>query len=80
MGATAGKLNLGIDCAIGRSVAAIRPSGAILQKVIYYQLLRVVEELRANSTGSAQGVISRENLASIPIELPPYNRLVPDEI
>jgi type I restriction enzyme S subunit len=26
VGATIGKLNLGIDCAIGRSVAAIRPS------------------------------------------------------
>lgn len=26
VGATAGKLNLGADCAIGRSVAAIRPS------------------------------------------------------
>ena len=25
VGATAGKINLGIDCAIGRSVAAIRP-------------------------------------------------------
>ncbi len=25
VGATAGKVNLGIDCAIGRSVAAVRP-------------------------------------------------------
>lgn len=33
VGATAGKLNLGIDCAIGRSVAAIRPLGDLLQKL-----------------------------------------------
>lgn len=73
VGATAGKLNLGIDCAIGRSVATIRPGKAVLQKVIYFQLLQIVEELRSNSTSSAQGVISREQLASIPLKLPPLN-------
>ena len=71
VGATAGKLNLGIDCAIGRSVAAIRPSEALLQKAIYYQLLPNVERMRAASTGSAQGVISQSDLAKLPIRVPP---------
>jgi type I restriction enzyme S subunit len=59
VGATAGKLNLGIDCAIGRSVAAIRPTPAIQQLLLYFQLLTRVDELRAGSTGSAQVSSSR---------------------
>jgi type I restriction enzyme S subunit len=70
VGATAGKLNLGIDCAIGRSVAAIRPSSDIETKFLYYQLQPWVLKLRAASAGSAQGVISKKQLAEIPIELP----------
>jgi type I restriction enzyme, S subunit len=73
VGATAGKVNLGADCAIGRSVAAVRPGSAILQQFLYYKLLTQVIELRAGSTGSAQGVISREMLASVEVELPPLN-------
>lgn len=72
VGATSGKLNLGIDCAIGRSVAAIRPVSGISQKSIYYQLLPRVESLRANSTGSAQGVISQADLAKLDVLLPPH--------
>ena len=53
VGATAGKLNLGIDCAIGRSVAAIRPSPTIDTKFLYYQLQPWVLKLRAASAGSA---------------------------
>ena len=71
VGATSGKLNLGIDCAIGRSVAAIRPSEAIQQKTLYRQLLLQVEQLRADSTGTAQGVISRQMLSDINLVLPP---------
>jgi type I restriction enzyme S subunit len=73
VGATAGKLNLGIDCAIGRSVAAIRPSAALYQLALYFQLLISVLSLRASSTGSAQGVISKKILAAIPVALPPLN-------
>jgi type I restriction enzyme S subunit len=73
VGATAGKLNLGIDCAIGRSVAAIRPSVALDQLALYFQLLISVLSLRASSTGSAQGVISKKMLADIPIALAPLN-------
>ncbi len=73
VGATAGKLNLGIDCAIGRSVAAILPSAALDQLALYFQLLISVLSLRASSTGSAQGVISKKILAAIPVALPPLN-------
>jgi type I restriction enzyme S subunit len=71
VGATAGKLNLGANCAIGRSVASIRPSKAVTQLALYYQLLLQVESLRASSTGSAQGVISKEMLGAIEVALPP---------
>ena len=70
VGATAGKLNLGIDCAIGRSVAAIRPSPDLVTKYLYYQLQPWVLKLRAASAGSAQGVISKKQLADIPIHVP----------
>ncbi len=71
VGATSGKLNLGIDCAIGRSVAAIRPNASVSQKIIYRQLQLQVEQLRADSTGTAQGVISKQMLADIRLVLPP---------
>lgn len=73
VGATCGKLNLGIDAAIGRSVAAIRPSKALLQKFLYFHLLPRVLELRRSSTGSAQGVLQREQLLNLEIPLPPLN-------
>ncbi len=70
VGATAGKLNLGIDCAIGRSVAAIRPSPTLDTKFLYYQLQPWVLKLRAASAGSAQGVIAKKQLAEIPVVVP----------
>ncbi len=69
VGATAGKLNLGIDCAIGRSVAAIRPHDGVDTKFVYYQLMPWVLKLRAGSTGSAQGVISKKQLKEIPFKI-----------
>jgi type I restriction enzyme S subunit len=71
VGATAGKLNLGADCAIGRSVAAIRPSAAIHSEFLYPRLKSEVLRLRANSTGTAQGVISKDMIAQIILALPP---------
>ncbi|MGY1918061.1 restriction endonuclease subunit S [Pseudomonas tolaasii] len=71
VGATAGKLNLAIDCAIGRSVAAIRPEFEIPQRYIYYFLVSQIQKLRQGSTGSAQGVISKPDLAGITIPLAP---------
>ena len=79
VGATAGKLNLGIDCAIGRSVAAIRPKAELDTKFLYYQLQPWVLKLRASSSGSAQGVISKKQLAELPFDcpdLPAQNEIV----
>jgi type I restriction enzyme S subunit len=70
VGATVGKINLGIDCAIGRSVAAIRPKNALLQKYLYYFLELKMLEIRGQSKGSAQGVITKDYINSIEIPLP----------
>lgn len=72
VGATCGKLNLGADCAIGRSVAAVRPNPSELHQGFLHAFLRGwTVRLRSGSQGSAQGVITREMLASIPIPQPP---------
>jgi type I restriction enzyme S subunit len=70
VGATAGKLNLGLDCAIGRSVAAIRPSECLDQRFLYWYLMTWVERLRLASRGSAQGVIRKAMLENLVIPLP----------
>lgn len=74
VGATIGKLNLAIDCAIGRSVAAVRPAEALHTKYLYYALMPFTLALRKASRGSAQGVIGKTDLASIELRVPP-----PDE-
>ncbi|MBS1751434.1 MAG: N-6 DNA methylase [Bacteroidetes bacterium] len=72
VGATIGKLNLGIECAIGRSVAAIRPDKKRLEQIYLYQLLKEwTLKLREQSQGSAQGVIGKDILNEIEIPLPP---------
>lgn len=70
VGATCGKLNLAIDCSIGRSVAAIRPSVKLNSMYLYNFLLPLVEVLRHGSAGSAQGVITKDNLDTIEMVLP----------
>lgn len=70
VGATCGKINLGEDCAIGRSVAAIRPNPAKLnQFYLYYFMMTLVERLRAGSLGAAQTVISKDMVLNIEIPL-----------
>lgn len=72
VGATCGKINLGADCAIGRSVAALRPNPKKLdQFFLHYFLEGQVERLRGGSLGAAQTVISKEMLARTRIPLPP---------
>jgi type I restriction enzyme S subunit len=73
VGATAGKINLGADCAIGRSVAAVRPGEKLHQLYLYYLLSLELTNLRSGSRGSAQGVITKEDLHRIVIELPPLD-------
>jgi type I restriction enzyme S subunit len=70
VGATVGKLNLAIDCAIGRSVAAIRPGKELDTKYLYYSLMPYTLKLRSGSRGSAQGVIGKKELNSIEIRFP----------
>jgi len=79
VGATVGKLNLAIDSAIGRSVAAIRPHGDIDTKYLYFSLMPYTLKLRSQSRGSAQGVIGKEELNAVEIRLPllkEQNRIV----
>ena len=72
VGATCGKINLGADCAIGRSAAAIRPKAERLdQFYLHYYLEGQVQKFRAGSVGAAQTVISRDMLSEMPIPLPP---------
>ncbi len=70
VGATVGKLNLGIDSAIGRSVAALRPGERLRTKYLYYVLMPYVLRLRRGSRGSAQGVIGKDDLGKIQIRVP----------
>ena len=66
VGATCGKINLGADCAIGRSVAAIRPDPRTLdQRYMYHFMATKVMAMREGSLGSAQTVISREMIQAI---------------
>lgn len=70
VGATAGKINLGIDCAIGRSVAAVRPDPKRLDTGYLHHFLRTrTDHLRGASQGLAQGVITREMISKIEIPL-----------
>ena len=70
VGATIGKLNLAIDCAIGRSVAAIRPNEGLQTKYLYYMLMPFTLALRRESRGSAQGVIGKSELGRVTIRVP----------
>jgi len=70
VGATIGKLNLSIDCAIGRSVAAIRPNENLITEFLYLTLVPFTLKLRNNAKGSAQGVIGKRNLNEITLWVP----------
>lgn len=73
VGATAGKINRSrFECAIGRSVAAVRTcANQVEQNYLHAFLSTKVIELRNRSQGAAQAVITREMLQDIEIPLPP---------
>ena len=71
VGATCGKLSKGIDCAIGRSVAALQPLETLDGGFLWNFMARKVQEMRDGSRGSAQGVITKDDLADLPLGLPP---------
>lgn len=71
VGATIGKINYGIDCAIGRSVAAIRPiKNKLDQRYLYYFLSGLTDYLRSSSQGAAQTVITKVMISELEIPLP----------
>ncbi|MDO8263469.1 MAG: restriction endonuclease subunit S [Gallionella sp.] len=80
VGATCGKINLGEECAIGRSVAAIRPRVEKLDQLyLYYFMMTLVESLRSGSVGAAQTVISKDMIETVQIPnvpLPEQQRIV----
>jgi type I restriction enzyme S subunit len=72
VGATIGKINFGIECAIGRSVAAIRPiKNKLDQKYLFYFLSGKTDYLRSSSQGAAQTVITKVMIGELEIPLPP---------
>ena len=74
VGATSGKLNRGVDCAIGRSVAAIRPNREAIRDYIYYGLHPWIQRLRGGSQGSAIGVITKDMLDVVEMPFPDVKR------
>ena len=74
VGATAGKVSASIDCAIGRSVAAVRPrADKVCTDYLYHYLTTQTDALRAQSQGLAQGVITREMLRDVLLPMPPLD-------
>ena len=74
VGATIGKINRSINCAIGRSVAAVRPyEQKINSSFLYYNLIEWTSKLRNMSQGSAIGVITKEMLYEVDLALPPLS-------
>jgi type I restriction enzyme S subunit len=70
VGATSGKINLGINGTISRSIAALRPKEKILQKYLYYFLSYNYQRLNDAAQGSAQGIINKTILSNIKTPLP----------
>lgn len=74
VGATCGKVNKAIDCAIGRSVAAIRPiKDKIDENYLFYFVSSWSSKLRNMSQGAAQTVINKDMIANLEIPLPPLD-------
>ena len=73
VGATIGKVNFGVDCAIGRSVAALRPRSVLETRYLYYFMCSRSRNLNSDSQGSAQGVIGLKQLSELEILLPPLD-------
>jgi type I restriction enzyme S subunit len=71
VGANAGEVNRGADGAIGRSIGAIRASEEVDSDYLYYFFKSREPVLRSAAQGSAQAVLSRDDLGRLPIELPP---------
>ena len=71
VGATSGKVNLGINASITRSVAALRPKNVTDTKYLYHLLKGSYQKLNRAATGSAQGILNKTSLSNFKIPLPP---------
>ena len=70
VGATCGKVNMGINAAITRSVAALRPKkNIIIQEYLYYFFLLSYLKINSSSEGSAQPILNKSKLSSIQFPL-----------
>lgn len=74
VGATSGKVNLGINASITRSVAALRPKDKTDMKFLYYLLKGSYSKLNRAATGSAQGILNKTSLSNFKIPLPPLDQ------
>jgi type I restriction enzyme S subunit len=70
VGANAGDINLGVEGAIGRSVAAITAREHLDYLYLYYYLRFRESWLRRRAAGSAQAVLSKGDLSEIEVLLP----------
>ena len=70
VGATAGKVNLGLNGTISRSIAALRPRDKVNQRYLFYFLSYNYLRLNDSSQGSAQGIINKDILSSIKLPIP----------
>src|SRR6185312_5401268 len=70
VGATSGKVNLGINASITRSIAALRPKDCIYQKYLFYFLKNDYQLLNKRASGSAQGILNKPNLSRVSLPLP----------
>ena len=71
VGANAGEVNRGADGAIGRSIGAVRAGKDLDSDFLYYFLRSIETYLRNAAQGSAQPVISKDDLGRIELFLPP---------
>jgi type I restriction enzyme S subunit len=70
VGATSGKVNMGINGTISRSIAALRPKNNINQKFLYYFLSCNYQILNDSAQGSAQGIINKTILSNVKMPIP----------
>jgi len=68
-----GFVNLGINACISRSIFALRPNKEILQKFLFYILKSKSKVLSGIGQGSAQRIITRKQIESFKISLPPLS-------
>lgn len=73
-GAGVGKANLApnVRVAIGRQLMAVRPKPTLVDRLfIYYQVVHGLPALQSKALGSTVPGLSREDVASLPVLLPP---------